>query len=156
MELENGDETEIKNDGRWQATSREQQTIQSFRHTGRRRLYTALGLGLGTWCAHYSYGPEWALLARAGRPGPDACSVKSLQVNESQDPLINLRADCTVMLPTPQGRAQALGLVWKFENRTGLERLKLFSYLKLNKEKILVSPILSSFVTTKLALISKY
>jgi hypothetical protein len=74
--------------------------------------------------------------------------VKSLQVNESQDSLINLRADCTVML--------AVGLAWKFKNQMGLERLKSSSYSKLNKDGILVLLIISSFVAPKLALISKY
>jgi hypothetical protein len=135
--------------GKRQAARRaDDSKFQAQSHTGRRRLYTALGLGLGTWCAHYLYGPVWALLARAGRPGPDACSVKSLQVNESQDSLINLRADCTVML--------AVGLAWKFKNQMGLERLKSSSYSKLNKDGILVLLIISSFVAPKLALISKY
>ena len=59
---------------------------------------------------------KWALLARPEGPGPIACSGKSLQLNERQDPP-SLRADCTMMLPTlPRREGHGHKMVSSYED----------------------------------------
>jgi hypothetical protein len=52
----------------------------------------------------------------------------------------------------PRRRITLLELVWESKSQRGLEGLKFPSYSKLNKERILTTPIPSGFVSSKLAL----